>query len=95
MREAELDGGVVLHNALVTVGAGGVPAFVVDVAGGSRAGAAELVDADPGEDFVVGPGVGVSPVVELLVDPGEQGDRGVVESKADRARLAGLEEVVA
>lgn len=54
--------------------------LVVDanVRGGPRG--REPVDADPGEDLVVGPRVGIGPVVQLLVDPGEQRDGAVSES---------------
>jgi len=31
----------------------------------------ELVDRDPGEDLVIGPGVGICPVMQLLIDPCE------------------------
>lgn len=53
--------------------------LVVDPMRSSRAGTTELVDRDPGEDLVVGPGVRICPVMQLLVDPCEQGYRGVVE----------------
>lgn len=56
--------------------------------GGSRA--RELVDGDPREDLVVGPGVGVGPVVQLLVDPREQPQGGVGEGEAERGRLGAL-----
>ena len=45
--------------------------FVVDPRAGGGPRGREPVDGDPGEDFVVGPRVGVGPVVEFLVDPGE------------------------
>ncbi len=37
---------------------------------GLRPRVAEVIQADPRQDLVFGPGVGVRPAVELLVDPG-------------------------
>ena len=55
----------------------------------------EPVDADPGEDLVVGPRVGIGPVVQLLVDPGEQRDGAVGEGVGQRLRLRRLQQPVA
>ena len=55
----------------------GVVHFVVDPEAGGGAGGGEEVETDPGQDLVRRPGVGVCPVVEFLVDPGEQGDGAV------------------
>jgi hypothetical protein len=48
--------------------------FAIDTMRGAGSGTAELVDADPGQNLIVGPGIAVGPVVEFLVDPGEQGE---------------------
>ena len=80
--------GAVLARALVL-------AFVVDALAGGGAGGAEPVDADPGQDLVVGPGVAVAPVVQLLVEPGEQADGRVGDGVADRLGFGALLEVVA
>ncbi len=44
--------------------------FVVNPEGGGGASGGEVVDGDPGEDFVRGPGVVVCPIVQFLVYPG-------------------------
>ena len=43
--------------------------LVVDSEAGGGAGVREEIDRYPGEDLVVGPGVGVRPVVEFLIYP--------------------------
>nr|POE65110.1 hypothetical protein CFP56_34778 [Quercus suber] len=62
--------------------------------GDVRPGSAEPVDADPRADLVVGPGVVVGPVVQLLVQPGEQGDGAVGQRVAGRLRLGRLQRAV-
>ena len=52
----------------------GVGVFVVDALVRPRAGRGELVDAHPRQNLVVRPGVLVRPVVQLVVEPGEQAD---------------------
>ena len=70
--------------------------FVVDAQGsGGPAGGGEEVEGDPGEDLVGGPRVGVGPVVELFVDPGEAGDGAVGEGVGGRLGLGALEVAVA
>ena len=71
--------------------------FVVDVACGTWSGAGKPVDGDPGQDFVVGPGVvgSIGPVVEFLVDPGEEAEGGVGEGGGEGEGPGGLEFVVA
>ncbi len=72
VRESELD----VRDVPPEPGAVGVRRvshFVVDPRAGRGPGGREPVDRDPGQDLVVGPGVRVGPVVELFVDPGEQG----------------------
>lgn len=61
--QAEFHAGDVLAQRGAVPGVRGVVDFVVDAqaGGGSRGG--EGVERDPGEDLVVGPGVGVGPVV--------------------------------
>ena len=51
--------------------------FVVDADAGGGAGGGEEIERDPGQDLVRGPGVRICPVVEFLVDPGEEGDGAV------------------
>ena len=69
--------------------------FVVDARAGGRTGYGEEVDGDPGEDLVGGPGVGVCPVVEFFVDPGEEGEGAVVEAVAEGLGFRALDFVVA
>ena len=70
-------------------------ALVVDALTGGGPGGAEPVDADPGKDLVVGPGVAVGPVVQFLVEPREQADGGVGDGIADRLGFGALLEIVA
>ena len=65
-----------------SAGFGVVPRFVIDPQACGRAGGAEVVDRYPGQDLVGRPGVVVGPVVEFLVDPGQQRDGAVVEGVA-------------
>ena len=60
-----------------------VAGFVVDAEGGGGAGGGEEIDGYLGEDFVGGPGVGVGPVVEFLVDPCEQADGPICQCVAE------------
>jgi hypothetical protein len=62
---------------------------------GSRSCCRKPVYGNPGENFVVGPRVGVGPVMEFLVDPGEECDWGIGEGVADGLGFCALEEVVA
>ena len=48
--------------------------LVVDSEAGGGAGEGEMIYGYPGEDFIVGPGVGIGPVVELFVYPCQQAD---------------------
>lgn len=73
---------------------GRVSHLVIDPGVGSGTGGREPIYGDPGEDFVVRPRVTVGPVVELLVDPGEQGDRAVGETVAEGLGLGALDLVV-
>lgn len=72
-----------------------MPALVIDPSTSSRSRGGEVVDRYPCEDLIVGPGEGVSPVVELLVDPGKEGDGAVVETVSKRLWFCGLEFVIA
>ena len=92
--EAEFDARHVLAQ-LGAVQVGSVVHFVVNADAGGGAGGGEEVDRDPGEDLVRGPGVGVGPVVEFLVDPTEQGDGAVAEGVPQGLRLGALDLVVA
>jgi hypothetical protein len=67
--------------------------FVVDVQAGRGAGAREIVDADPGKDLVVAPGVVVSPVVEFFVEPGKEASRAGGEAVGEGEGFCGLEAV--
>ena len=70
IRQPELDvRDVISERGSMEIGR--VAHFVVDARAGGGARGREPVDGDPGEDFVVGPRVGVGPVVEFLVNPGE------------------------
>lgn len=71
----------------------GVLRLVVDADAGRRARRRELVHAHPGQHLVVGPGVPVRPVVQLLVHPGQEGD-GVGERDANGGRARALLRVV-
>lgn len=64
--------------------------FVVNAEGGGGAGGREVVDGNPGEDFVRGPEVVVCPVVQFFVYPGEQSYGAVGESVAQCLRLGAL-----
>ena len=72
-----------------------VERFVIDAEIGGDAGGAEPVDGDPGQDLVVGPGVGVGPVVQLFVDPGQEADGAVREGVAECLRFGLLFPTVA
>lgn len=69
--------------------------LVVDSMRSTGASTTELVDRYPGEDLVVGPGVGICPVVQLLIDPCEQCYRGVIKRVGQRLRLGGLLDIIA
>ncbi|KAF4509392.1 hypothetical protein G6O67_003568 [Ophiocordyceps sinensis] len=100
--DAQRDPGDVCHGLPQVVARRAVAHLVVDAQAGGRAGGGEVIDGDPSQDLVVGPGVVVGPVVELLVDPGQQGDGRVGEGEAQGGgpgallqRVSGaLEEVV-
>ena len=94
IREPEFDARDVLGD-VGAVRVRGVVDFVVDAHVGGGAGGGEVVEGDPGEDLVVGPGVGVGPVVELFVDPGEQGGGAVGEGIAEGLGFRALDLVVA
>lgn len=64
--------------------------LVVDERSGGGPGGREPVDGNPSQDLVVGPGVRVRPIMELLVDPGEEGDRAIVQGVADCLGFGGL-----
>lgn len=94
IRQPELHvGDVLAQRGAVRVR--GVVDLVVDAHAGGGAGGGEVVERDPGEDLVVGPGVGVGPVVEFLVDPGEEGGGAVGEGVAEGLGLGALDLVVA
>ncbi len=67
-----------------------VGGFVIDAetSRGPRSG--ELVDRDPSQDLVGGPGAVVRPVVEFFVDPGEQASGAGGEGVAEGLRFGGL-----
>ena len=46
--------------------------LIIEVQACGGTGHREVVDADPGQDLGVSPGVVVSPVVQLFVEPGEE-----------------------
>lgn len=92
--QPELDVGDVLRQR-GAVRVRGVVDLVVDAHAGGGAGGGEVVERDPGEDLVVGPGVGVGPVVEFLVDPGQEGGGAVGEGVAEGLGLGALDRVVA
>ncbi len=46
--------------------------LIIEIQARRGTGDGEVVDADPGQDLGVGPGVIVSPVVQLFVEPGEE-----------------------
>jgi hypothetical protein len=54
-------------------------------------GARELVDRYPGQKFVVVPRIGICPIVEFFVDPGQERDWGVSEGVAKGLRFGGME----
>lgn len=69
--------------------------FVVDAQTGRRPRGRKGIDGHPRQDLVVGPRVGVGPIVELLVDPGEQADGGVGEGVAEGLGFGALFDAVA
>lgn len=69
--------------------------LVVDSMRSTGACTTELVDRDPSEDLVIGPGVAVCPIMQLLIDPRQQCYRGIIESICQGLRLGGLLQVVA
>lgn len=69
--------------------------LIIDPTTSSRTRCGEPINTHPSQYLVVGPGVTVRPVVELFVDPGEQGDGTVVETVAEGLRFRGLDFVVA
>ena len=52
------------------------------------------VDGDPSQDLVSGPRVVVRPVVEFLIQPGEESNRGVGKCAGERLPFRLVEEVV-
>ena len=100
MREPDLDirdvvSRPVLGDLLRTILPPIMHRFVVDPHVRRGACRAEPVDRDPGAHFVGRPGICVGPVVQLLVDPRQQGHRGVGEGVAERLRLGLLFRTVA
>lgn len=69
--------------------------LVVNAHRGRGTGAREIIHRHPGEDLVVGPRIRVGPIVQLLVDPREQGDGRIVEAVRERLGLGRLLEKVA
>lgn len=69
--------------------------FVVDTNARGRSRGREPVDRYPSQDLVVRPLVAIGPVVEFLVDPGQERDRAVGQCETDRLGLGALKEVVA
>jgi len=66
-----------------------VESLVVEVRAGVRPGTGEVLQGGPEADFVGfgEPGVLVGPVMEFVVDPGEEGDWGVAEGEVDSSGL--------
>lgn len=65
--------------------------FMIDPATGRGPGSAEPINADPGADLLIGPGIPVRPVMELLVDPAEQTYRAVGQAVAQGLGFGRLE----
>ena len=99
-RKADLDAGLPAleirheHGAGADAGCMRAEELVVEPPAGGRAGRAEPVDRDPGAHLVVGPGVVVSPLAQLLVDPGEQTGGAVSEAVPQGLRARALDRVV-
>ncbi len=69
--------------------------FVIYVTRGRGPCFGEIVDADPGEDFIVSPGVGITPVVQFFVEPCKQTYRAIRQAIADSLWLRTLLLIVA
>lgn len=69
--------------------------FVINAMRGAGACSAKTVDAYPGEDFIIGPRIRVSPIVQLFINPGEQSDRRIVERVGEGLGLGGLKQIIA
>ena len=94
--QTKLDGrDVSLCPFAIDDGCGHVCGFVVDAEAGGWAGSREPVYADPGQDLVVGPGVVVGPVMELLIYPCEQTNGAVCDRVTWGLWLGGLDGAVA
>ena len=48
--------------------------FVVYSSASFRAGSREVINRDPGKDFIWCPGISVGPEMKLLINPGEEGN---------------------
>ena len=73
---------------------GGMHGFVIDPLRCTRSGATELVDADPSQGFVRIPRVGIRPIVQLIVDPGQKCNGGVLEGVGEGLRSGRLFDIV-
>lgn len=95
IRQSKLRLGIVVKCSIRERDRSGILDFVVYSRVGCRSCGGELVDRYPCKDFVVGPGIAVGPVVELLVDPGEESYGGVGERYTDGGGFGALQGVVA
>lgn len=64
--------------------------LVIDPQARARASSAEVVDADPSADLIVGPVVAIRPIVELFIHPCEESHGAVGERVGEGLRLGGL-----
>ena len=72
-----------------------VPRLVVDAQIGGYAGGGEPVERHPGDNLGVCPGVGVCPLVQFLVQPGEEACWAGGERAAESLRFCALRYIVA
>lgn len=71
-----------------------VSSLVVNTRAGSGTSSRKPVDADPRQNLIIRPRIAVGPIMQLLIDPGEEGDRRVCQRVANCLRLRTLQEIV-
>ena len=67
--------------------------LIVEVQTGRGPREGEVINADPGKDLGVCPGVGIGPVMQLLIYPGEKADGAGGKAVGEGQRSCGLESV--
>ena len=71
-----------------------MPHFVINSLWCTWSCSTELVDADPGQNFLDIPGIVVCPIMQLVVNPSQKRDRGVFERVGKSLRSGRLFQII-